>query len=128
MTTKRVTSDGKDVTISAIIPPQDSSEETPPRSIHSLEDLIGEKLGKHKIDVYRGVVIFWSGKASDDVFEFIDHLKPGYRGRLVLLRLQNDELSLAWRGTVPEDLGEGTRLIGPSEDQEWDIARSVQVA
>lgn len=122
--TKALTKDGQVTTIS----PQSTSEETPPRSTHSLEDLIGEKLGKHKIDVYRGVVIFWADKPSDDVLDFIDQLKPVYRGRLVLLRLQDDALSLAWRGAVPPDLSDGTKLQGPSERLEWRVERSIQVA
>jgi hypothetical protein len=122
--TKALTKDGQVKTVSSQAP----IEKTQPRSTHSLEDLIGEKLGKHKVDVYRGVVIFWAEKPSDDVLDYIDQLKPIYRGRLVLLRLQDDALSLAWRGKVPADLCEGTKLQGPSEGPEWRIERSVQVA
>lgn len=122
--TKALTKDGQVTTIS----PQSEIEETPQRSTHSLEDLIGDKLGKHKVDVYRGVVIFWVDKPSDDVLDFIDQLKGAYRGRLVLLRLQDDALSLAWRGAPPPDLSEGSELQGPAEGQQWHVVRSVQVA
>lgn len=95
---------------------------------YDIELLIGEKRGKHAITVYRGVVVFWSGKEDKDVLRMIDGLKPVYRGRLVLVRLQDDALSFAWRGTVPPELAAGESLKGPAEGQEWTIERSIQVA
>jgi hypothetical protein len=122
--TKALAKDGTVKTISS----QTASEETPPRSIHDLETLIGEKLGKHTIQVYRGVVIFWADKPSDAVLQAIDDMRAAYRGRLVLLRLQDGALSLAWRGKVPEDLDVGGELQGTSEGSPWTVERSTQVA
>jgi hypothetical protein len=104
-----------------------SADAGPEFETHKLEDLIGQK--PKTIYIYRGVMLT-AGKPEAPLLEMIDELRPAYRGRLVVCHKEGETLSLAWRGSVPEDICVSAEIRVPkdSEDgQVWTVERSAQV-